>query len=122
MYIHVPVTYSHVQSCGRKAEEVVCCFVLQTDVFLVEGLDVGCPAYLKISLQGADPQAPPAWHVSHIICTVLEGEGDVQGDRHYFSAERWVVQEVHNQQLLQQLRALPSSGCQLCWQHNIKHV
>jgi hypothetical protein len=53
---------------------------------------------------------------------VLEGEGDVQGDRHYFSAERWVVQEVHNLQLLLQLQPLPSSVCQLCCQHHLKHA
>eukprot|EP00775_Hariotina_reticulata_P013433 gene13433-13561_t len=62
----------------------------QTDVFLVEGLDVGSPAQLKVTLQGADPNNPPAWHVSHITCTVLEGEDDSQGDRHYFNAERWL--------------------------------
>jgi hypothetical protein len=57
---------------------------------VVRGLEVLQPSTLRIELQGAS--LAPDWHLSHVVCTVLEGEEGVEGAKWYFSAERWARQ------------------------------
>jgi hypothetical protein len=58
----------------------------RTDSFVVRGLEVAQPSLLKIELQGASLN--PDWHLSHVVCTVLEGEEGAEGHKWYFNAER----------------------------------
>ncbi|WIA17082.1 hypothetical protein OEZ85_013981 [Tetradesmus obliquus] len=59
----------------------------RTDSFVVRGLEVVQPSALKVELQGASLN--PDWHLSHVMCTVLEGEEGSEGQKWYFNAERW---------------------------------
>jgi hypothetical protein len=53
---------------------------------VVHGLEVVQPSSLRVELQGASLN--PDWHLSHVVCTVLEGEERAEGAKWYFNAER----------------------------------
>lgn len=58
----------------------------RTDSFVVQGPEVAQPSVLRVELQGACLN--PDWHLSHVVCTVLEGEEGAEGAKWYFNAER----------------------------------